>query len=73
MAWSDAFTKIVETVQEYLVRRWGPQTFAQADLEAAAEAALERAKNAQSADELNGALADLQRLFDEALARKRHH
>ena len=49
----------------------GDQTRAQATLEEAGQTALEAAKNAQSVAELNAAYDELQRVYDQAVARKR--
>lgn len=66
-------TEAVASVATLALKLWryfkGDQTQAQATLEEAGRDALMAAQVAQSADELNRADAELQRVHDEALAR----
>ena len=64
MAWSDVPTLLL-SIWRYLL---GDQTRKEATREAAGEQALERAKRARTAAELNAADADLQRVHDAARA-----
>jgi len=66
-------TEAVASVATLALKLWhyfkGDQTREQATLEEAGRDALHAAQVAQSADELNRADAELQRVHDEALAR----
>lgn len=64
MPWSDVPTLILKA-WHYLL---GDQSRKEANLEAAGERAMEATKRAQTADELNAADAELQRVHDRARA-----